>query len=154
VSPKSPTRALGYSLGGAILLTPALGLGLIAGPALGHFYAGNSGQAWTGIAIRGGSAVVTGIGWGLVYGSVAPVYADGGRRGEPEEPVFGDWAGDVGVGLFVVGIVAGVTSLVYDIATAPKAAGRYNSSHGLDVQVAPRVGARGEQVCVSLTVDL
>ena len=57
-SPKRPGRAVALSLGGTLLLAPAYGAGLFVGPALGHFYAENHSQAWVGIGIRTGTALV------------------------------------------------------------------------------------------------
>lgn len=127
---KSPGRALGYSLGGTVLLAPAFGAGLLIGPSFGHFYAGNGKQAMSGILIRGGGAAVGLRGWGMLL--------------ENPESAFT---------LMTIGLAIIVGSAIYDIATAGEAARQYNEVHGLTAQVTPTVGPRGEQVGLSLQVS-
>lgn len=144
---KSPGWALAYSLGGTVLLTPLFGTGLIAGPAVGHFYAGNTRQAWTGIAVRSGAALTFGTGVLLVAKSTPkPVIG-------AEDPPLGDWAGNVGVGLMGVGIGVGLGSLIYDIATAPGSAVEHNRRRGVQARVMPAVGPRGKQVGLSVRLQ-
>jgi hypothetical protein len=127
---KSPGRALGYSLGGTVLLAPAFGAGLLIGPSFGHFYAGNGKQATYGILIRGGGAAVGLTGWGMIL--------------ESSESAFT---------LMTIGLAIIVGSAIYDIATVGQAARQYNETHGLTAQVTPTVGPRGEQVGLSLHVS-
>jgi hypothetical protein len=148
---KSPGRALTYSLSGTVLLAPLFGTGLVAGPAAGHFYAGNARQAWTGIAIRSGAYLTAGLGMGLVWGSTQPTgfkdYPDGGY--DPDPPL-GDGARKAGIALTVAGMAALLGSASYDIATAWDAAKEHNRVQEVQAQVAPAVGPRGEQVGLSL----
>lgn len=144
-SRKSPGWALAYSLGGTVLLAP-FGVGLVAGPAAGHFYAGDSRQAWTGIAVRGGATLAAGTGLVLAAGSIpAPVIGAGG-------PPLGDWAGPVGLGLMAAGISVGLGSLVYDIATAPGSAAEHNRAHGVSIRAAPIVEPRSGQKGLALRI--
>lgn len=127
---KSPGRALGYSVGGTVLLLPVGGVGAVVGPAFGHFYAGNSQQAWAGIALRTG---------GVGAASIGGVLALGAPR--------------VGWGLLTGGALVVIGSALYDIVTAPGSAHEYNEPHGLSAQVASTVGPRAEQVGLSLCVS-
>jgi hypothetical protein len=148
---KSPGRALAYSLSGTVLLAPLFGAGLVAGPAAGHFYAGNDEQAWSGIGVRGGALLTAGIGWGLVLGSTQPTgfMGDPGGGYNPSPPL-GDGARKAGIALISVGVAALLGSGAYDIATAWGAAKEYNRSRKVKAQVTPAVGPRGEQVGLSL----
>lgn len=127
---KSSGRALLYSVGGTVLLLPAGGVGVVIGPAVGHFYAANSQQARAGIAIRTGGAGAVGIGG---------VWALGAPR--------------VGWGLLTGGALVVAGSALYDIVTAPRSAHEYNKDHSLSAQVAPTVGPRGEQVGLALRIS-
>lgn len=150
---KSPGRALAYSLGGTILFAPLFGTGLIAGPAAGHFYAGNGGQAWIGIGIRSGALLTTGIGMALVWGSTQPTgFKDDPGGGTNPDPPLGDGAGKAGIALAVVGAAALLGSATYDIVTASGAAKKYNRSREVKAQVTPAVGPQGEQVGLSVRV--
>jgi hypothetical protein len=88
-----------------VLLAPAFGAGLIAGPSFGHFYAGNDAQAWRGIGIR----------TGFVVGSVGPALLAGGYAGL-------GWF-NITAPIAVAGILV---SAVWDITTADEAAEAYN----------------------------
>ncbi len=129
VDRKSSGRALLYSLGGTALLTPVAGVGLVIGPSFGHFYAENTGQGWTGIAIRTGSVGLVGVG---------SILALGGKKS--------------GWNAMVLGVLGGGASAIYDIVTAPGAATDYNEAHNLSAQVAPTVGPRGEQAGLALRI--
>lgn len=120
-----------YSAGGTALLTPVAGLGLVVGPAFGHFYAGAPGQAWMGIAIRTGAAGAAGIGGVLALG-----------------------APQLGWGLLTVGATVVIGSALYDIATAWHSARDYNEAHGLNARITPSVGPEGKQVGLTLHVSL
>lgn len=138
---KDPGRATLYSVGGTLLLAPVFGAGLIVGPAFGHFYADNSGQAWNGIAIRGGAAATP-----VVLGALATAGSD-----EPG-------AAYAGMGVFLVSgalavlVIAG--SAIYDVVTADDAARAYNRSQNVRTRVTPTVGGpQGEQVGLSVTLQ-
>ncbi len=128
---KKPRRALLLSgLGSAAILVPLVNLAAIpAGPALGHFYAGNERQAWTGIAIRG---TAMGVAVAALLGDALGGY-DGGRdRGG---------SGD-SVALGCVIVILG--SAAYDVATAGASARAYNRRHGLRTAALPVVGPKGQ----------
>jgi len=153
VDQKSPDRALAYSLGGTILLAPLFGTGLVAGPAVGHFYVGNSGQAWTGIGIRSGAFLSAGLGMGLIWGSTRPTGFPSDSDGEYDPaPPFGDRARTAGVVLLSAGIAALLGSATYDIATVRGATKEQNRSRAVQAQVAPAVGPR-EQVGLSVRIQ-
>jgi hypothetical protein len=138
-------------VGGTVLLAPLFGTGLIAGPAAGHFYAGNSRQAWAGIGIRSGAFLTAGLGMGLIWGSTQPTGFKGDPDGEYDPtPPFGDRAMTAGVVLFSAGIAALLGSATYDIATVRGATKEQNRSRAVQAQVTPAVGPRGEQVGLSL----
>jgi hypothetical protein len=106
-------------------------VGLVIGPAFGHFYAGDSGQAWTGIAIRAGAAGAAGMGGILALG-----------------------APRLGWGLLTVGALVVIGSALFDIVTAWHSAKDFNEAHDLSARVTPRVGPQGEQIGLTLHVSL
>jgi len=141
VDRKNPNRAVLYSAGGTVLLAPVFGVGLIVGPAFGHFYADNADRAWNGIALRGGAAAAP-----VVLGALATAGSD-----EPGSAYAG-----LGVflvsGIFAAAVIAG--SAIYDIVTADDAARAYNRSRGLQTQVAPTVGGpQAGQVGLSVKIS-
>jgi hypothetical protein len=123
-----------------VLFAPVFGVGLIAGPSIGHFYAENTAQAWRGIATRGGAALTAGLGMGLLF-SPAVVCPDSGPC-SARKPL-GPATGPVGVALYAIGLVGGAASLVYDIVTVPRAARERNRSRGLSLRLAPEQSAGG-----------
>lgn len=143
--PKDPGRAVWYSAGATVLFTPVFGIGLIAGPAAGHFYAGNSRQAWKGIGIRAGTATAP-----LLLAGAATL----GGNGEAGEAY-------TGLGIFLVsGIVAAgviLYSIIHDIATADNAAREYNRTRGPTgsaLQIAPALGGpQGQQIGLAVRVQ-
>jgi hypothetical protein len=136
---KSPARAVLYSASGTVLLSFIL-VGPIVGPAFGHFYAGDNTQAWRGIALRGGGAVLS-LGFGIAHlGSMQT----GGGSDAAEDGTL------LGAKVALWGVFA---HAVYDTITAWHSAKEYNESHDVRAQVAPTVGPRGEQVGVTLRVS-
>lgn len=131
VERKSPERAVLYSAGGT-LLTFVSGIGIIVGPSFGHFYANDYSRAWGGIAWRTGGLLLAGtLGLaGLATTSDAAV---------------------LGAGLAFIGVLG---HALHDIVTAWNSAKEYNESHDVSAQVAPTVGPQGEQVGLSLSVQL
>ncbi len=106
----------------------AAGMLLVLGPGAGHVYAGDVGGAALGAALRGGSLF-------LASGVVAQALDRNGSR--LSGPLFA-----TGVGVFMM-------SLVYDVASAPDAARRYNRRHAVRMTLAP---VMGPQVGVRLIV--
>lgn len=131
---KDPGRALLYSLGGTVLLTPLL-VGPIVGPSFGHFYANANERAWLGIGLRSGATSLAGVAF----------LVDLGNASEDELSFAGVIAGGAWLGVFV--------SAVYDIVTARRSAREYNEVYGLNARVAPTVGPQGEQVGLALHVS-
>jgi hypothetical protein len=149
VERKSPNRAQLYSLGGTVVPTVVgakagdaelgatlvfLGLGL--GPSLGHLYAENTDRALVGIGIRVGGGALGALGAAAALNSILDEDSGGG-------------AGS----LLLIGGLTVLMSGGYDIYTAGDAAREYNAAHGLNAQVAPTVGPRGEQVGLALQVS-
>lgn len=165
---RSPTRAALYSLGATVLpvasgvalmrvnewtasrgrievgtdlsqlgATLLLG-GLVAGPAAGHFYAGNRRHAYAGLGIRGGATVV-GVGAATVI--LLDTSLDFFSYGEPRLSRTGRIAEDVLAGALVVM----VGSAIVDVFTAPLSAYRYNEANTLRARVAPRLSPTFEQ---------
>lgn len=122
---KSPGRAFLYSLGGTVGLMPVYGLGLFVGPSFGHFYAGNTRQAWLGIGIRGG------LGLGTLY------------LGYEHGP------GWIGVGVLTI-----VLHAAYDVLTAPQSAQEFNDRLEDRVRMTPTSNSRSGQVGLSVQVQL
>lgn len=153
---KSPALAEGLSIGGTVtpMLVPfvlgpriggpvfspgrrlvigvvSVGSGLTFGPALGHFYAGNGARAWTGIGLRAVGSLVSPVLF------VASIFN--------------------GVGLAiaaVAGTLITVGSAAYDIGKASNSARQYNGRSGAQAQLAPIVGPEGDEVGLSLRVQL
>lgn len=90
---KDPKRAVLYSVWGTVLGTP------VFGPAAGHFYAENHGQAWVGIGTRVGGTLLPFLG-----------LATAGRSGSG------------GLGIFFTTVLTGgavvLLSALHDITTA------------------------------------
>jgi len=143
--PKDPSRAVWYSVGATVLFAPVFGAGIVVGPAAGHFYAGNSGQAWRGIGIRVGAAAAPVL--------LAEAVTLGGNDGAGEAYT--------GLGVFLVsGVVAGgciLYSIIHDIATADNSARQYNRTRGpttAALQVAPTLGGpQGRQIGMTVRVE-
>ncbi len=124
--------------GGTLLLAPAYGAGLFVGPAFGHFYAENHSQAWVGIGIRTGTALV----------AISAAESAQNQQGVSEAPNFD------GLEWLLIGAAAVLGSGIYDTATAGTAAREYNRTHGLRARVTPTAGGpRGEQVGLSVTLQ-
>ena len=86
--------------------TTALGItAYLAGPSIGHFYAGESGRAWIGIGVRG----LIGIGTAAAFASLI---AEGSSNDSEA----------LSIGL----LTAGVAAMVVDIVTAPGSARAHN----------------------------
>jgi hypothetical protein len=147
VERKSPGRALLYSLGGTVILAPVLGIGLVVGPAFGHYYANNRLQASIGTGIRGLSAGVVLVG---TFAAAGQVYTDPdiGSGSEDGEVVDQTYARIAAAGLGVL-----IASALVDIVMAPFAAQDYNQDHGLEASVRPTAGPGADQVGVALQVQ-
>ena len=101
--------------------------GAFIGPSLGHFYADNTSHALTGISIRLGGGALGVLGFGVALNASLEGNSGGG-----------------GTALFYAGALTDLVSAGYDIFKADDAAREYNEAHGLNAQVAPTVGPRGE----------
>lgn len=98
--------------------------GLLVGPALGYFYAGESGRAWTGVGLRA-------LGFGAIIAAAAASW-----------DCYGD---ECQTGGAVVLVASAVTlgSAIYDIATVRGAVRRRNDeARGVSVSVAPTYSSR------------
>jgi hypothetical protein len=123
----------------ALVSLAAVGGGLVVGPAAGHVYAGNARQAWIGAGLRGG-VLVTGA------ASLATLLrCTSFGTGGPSDAVC-DVAGPtlLGSGLILAG------SALWDFASAPRSATRFNERHGLTARVAPVVDPAGRQYGLAL----
>ena len=103
---------------------------LVVGPSLGHFYAERSGRALLGMGIR--TAAVVGL-----AGAVAMSW-------DEESPG--------GNALAVTSLGIGAVSILWDIASAPASARRYNETHGengLSIGLGPVGSAPGILVAAS-----
>jgi hypothetical protein len=103
---------------------------LVVGPSLGHFYAGKPGRALLGMGIR--SAALFGL-----AGAVAMSWDEESAGGNT---------------LAVASLGIGAASIVWDIASAPASARRYNETHGenrLSIGLGPVGSAPGILVAAS-----
>lgn len=132
---KSPGRAILYSLGGTVLLTPAHGAGLVVGPSFGHFYTRNYTQALVGIGIRIGGAVLVIRGFTESFSLFS-----NGNSAEGEMQI-------------TVGAILLVGSAIFDIVTSWHAAQHYNESLASNVSIAPTAGPRLDQAGLSLRIQ-
>lgn len=148
---KSPQTALLLSLGGTAgsvalmvagaasnspsgdsLMTAGLLSSLIT-PSLGHWYAGH--YLTGGMAMRGGGGVLVIAGVAQALG--AEFASDGGDGSN----------GDSGATMLLVGAGLYVGGTIYDIATAPAAAERWNEKH---LALAPTLVSSGTHTTVGL----
>lgn len=113
-------------------MPPVFGSGLIVGPSFGHFYADNTQQAVTGIALRTARATALLVG-----------VEDSFRQNSSGGPEV----------VSVIGLVTVVGSAVYDIATAAHAAREYNERHDRQAHLVPTSAGNG-QVGLVLRVKL
>lgn len=154
LTPKNPGKATAYSLLGWVTPIAAGNLfaarcgnfdtgptlllmaGWVAGPGLGHAYAGNSGKLYTGMAIRGG--VLMGA---FVLGAAVNNSGSIGSNGEA---------------LAAVLVAAGIIwySAIHDIVTADNSARKYNEEHGLtNVSIAPTYNLTDNTAGLQLTLN-
>jgi hypothetical protein len=115
----------------ALGTTTALGIAAyLAGPSIGHFYAGRPGRAWAGVGVRGL------IGLGFTATAAASI----------DEDVNNDQDA-----LIVALLVAGAGAMVFDIATAPHSAHVHNEKvRRMSISPASVGGAPGLRVDVGL----
>ena len=141
---KSPDGAFFYSFGataipvgaGAVVSGDAGAALFIAavvfGPSAGHFYADRPGHAWSGIAVRGAAVGAVAVG--------APHMFDSGDHGGTDA-------------LIVLGSLACITWVIYDLATAPGSARKHNAElEHAGVTVSPAI--LGPERAPGLRVDV
>ncbi|HKQ19665.1 MAG TPA: hypothetical protein VJW75_07965 [Candidatus Eisenbacteria bacterium] len=106
--------------------------GYLAGPSLGHFYAGRPKRAWLGIGVRSASALAFGIGLAI----------------EEEK---GNDAPSANL-LMVGGFCVGLTSAVFDVFDAPRSARLHNEELGEGhIRLTPATVARAPGLRADLT---
>ena len=135
---KSPGLALSLSLLGtaasyATLIAASdteseglvlLGLGgIVIGPSLGQFYAGETGRGITHSLVRVGAGVV------ILAGAVTTFSDCWGEEG--------DCDGSAGPALMLGGLVVGGVSTVYSIVDSPAAASRHNQARRRHIALTP-----------------
>lgn len=135
-APKSENTALALSLGGtaasaALVIAGGqmnnggmISAGLLSSlltPSLGEWYSGKLVTA--GMGIRAASAVVTVVG---IAQSLKCLDAEGDCHTDASAPI-----------LLAGGLIGYAGGTIYDIATAPGEARRYNDRHGLTLTLAP-----------------
>lgn len=143
---KDPDVALGYSIGGTALSAGMVLVGVtmpevngeqlvtlgvlssLVTPALGHWYAGDY-LTW-GMAVRlaGGAVAIAGVAQSFCWENCT------GNEG--------------GGALILAGLGVYAGGVVLDIATAPRAARKWNNAHGM--QVAPTMVSTGGSPAVGL----
>jgi len=118
----------------------SLAAGLVVGPSLGHFYAQNHDQAWTGMAIRGGAATS-----GMLALWAYPFQEEGGptpgRASSGSEPAAS--AEGVLSWVMVASAAVLVSRSVYDLLSTPQAVQEYNVQPTVRAQVVPHVSPTG-----------
>jgi hypothetical protein len=128
-----------------------LAVGLLVGPSLGHVYAQNHDQAWTGMAIRGGAAAS-----GMLALWAYPFQEEGGAT--PDRALSSEnesTANAEGVLSWVM--VASVAVLfsrsVYDLLSTPQAVQEYNAQPDVRMSVAPHVTPTGKGAGLTVRVQ-
>ncbi len=144
---KSANTALALSLGGTAAsvglylagvqredpkLLVAGGLSSLFTPALGHWYAGS--YATPGMGMRVGGGLLIAVGFSMSFKG----FPSEQERGA--EATVGEVIGIAGIGLFAGGVI-------YDIATAGRAAKRWNAKH---MQLAPSVVSSGAHTTMGI----
>jgi hypothetical protein len=120
----------------------SLGLALLAGPSVGHFYADENHHAWITSLVRTGAGLLGGI----LVGSSTIGTADCADSGRACEDKTGLW---FGYGFWL----AGSALAVFDIVDAPYAAQRTNARHGLtNLGVVPVVVKSGDSTSHGLAL--
>jgi len=148
---KSPQTAFLLSLGATVIPYAIAGAtysdnqdpklaawAIFFGPAVGHFYAGNSNQAWKGIGIRAGVAVAaTAVGFSSCTGNN---FDD-------------DW--DCGSTVFAIGGLVILASDIYDIATAGRSAREHNAklAHPVSMIMVPLSNGVKTRMGVGMKVE-
>ena len=109
----------------------ALGIAAyLAGPSIGHFYAGETRRAWIGVGIRG----LIGLG----FGAALVTLVDEGNENDQSA-------------LSIALLAAGAGAMVVDIATAPRSARIHNEKvHRMSIGPASVGGAPGIRVDLGL----
>lgn len=133
----------------------SLAAGLLVGPSLGHFYAQNHDQGWTGMAIRGGAAASGMLAlWAYPFEEEGPtgdtrLTGDRASSSEDESTVRG------ALGWVMVASVAVLFSRsVYDLLSTPQAVQKYNAQPDVRAQIVPRVSPTGRRVGLALRLQL
>jgi hypothetical protein len=159
---RSPGVALGLSLGvtagGAALVAAAGAIGdsdlgsglglagslaLLVGPTTGHWYANrvaNPGLGVRAVSASVGVVALTGLGLCAFDG----IEIDLDPETDPPDQPDDDTECSLWGALVVTAGVAYVGGTLFEIATAPAAARKYNREYGLDVQVAPTAIRAGD----------
>jgi hypothetical protein len=124
----------------------SLAAGLVVGPSLGHFYAQNHDQAWTGLAIRGGAAASGMLAlWAYPFqkeGPTGDTRLTGDRASSSgNEPVAN--ADGVLSWVMVASAAVLVSRSVYDLLSTPQAVQEYNVRPTVRAQVVPHVSPTG-----------
>ncbi len=109
------------------------GLSGVLAPSFGHWYAGS--YLTPGLGMRLGGAALVGLGFSMSFSYPDEDHSTKAKVGEA-------------IGIAGIGLVAG--GVIYDIATAGRAAKRWNAKH---LQVAPSVVSSGTQTTLGLGVS-
>ena len=129
----------------------SLAAGLLVGPSLGHFYAQNHDQAWTGMAIRGGAAAS-----GMLALWAYPFQEDGGAT--PDRALSSENESTVSAkGILSWVMVASAAVLVsrsvYDLLSTPQAVQEYNAQPDVRASVVPHVASTGDGAGLTVRVQ-
>lgn len=129
----------------------SLAAGLVVGPSLGHFYAQNHDQAWTGMAIRGGAAAS-----GMLALWAYPFQEEGGntpgRASSGNEPAAAN-ADGVLIWVMVASAAVLVSRSIYDLLSTPQAVLDYNAQPGVRAQITPHAALSGKRAGLTLRLQ-
>lgn len=128
------------------------GTDAIAGPSLGHAYAQNREQAWTGMAVRGG-AIVTGLGAMAAFPHSPHGWIPMSSRLQSTGGKYGRVGRGVLVGVMVVSAAVHLFRTTYDLASTPRAVRSYNAQPDVRARIMPRVAPARRQVGLTVHVQ-
>lgn len=126
----------------------SIAAGLLVGPSVGHFYAQNHDQAWTGLAIRGGAVLSGTLAlWHYPFQRIRAT-PDRASSSEDESTVRGilNWV--------MIGSVATlVFQTFYDLLSTPQSVYDYNAQPDVRASVAPHVPPTGNGAGLTVRVQ-
>jgi len=127
----------------------SLAIGLLVGPSLGHFYAHNQDQAWTGMAIRGGAVASGTLAlWAYPFQDVRPTPDRAASSSGNESTVRGalSW-------IMVASGAVLVFRSFYDLVSTSQSVQDYNAQPNVRASLTPHVSPGGKTAGLTVRVQ-